>query len=285
MNYIYGYKNKINNKWYVGQTTTSLSERHRLHVSGATHKAASDYDCLFHKKLREYGLENFELIELEQVQNKEDLDERECYWIQEKHSFVRDNGYNLTLGGQKRKKDENYIDIRARFQTPEEINSVIQDIKNQNLSLKEIAEKYNVALSFICSINSGAKYQKDNETYPLRPIKRQRLKKEVVLEIIELLKQNFSNKAIGELFEIDSDIVYKINYGKAYVQPNETYPIRQSLSPQEERAIKIKQLLKEGHLNNKEIAKIVKCDPSVVSNINYGKNYYDEHENYPLRKS
>lgn len=285
MNYIYGYKNKINNKWYVGQTTTSLSERHRLHVSGATHEKASDYNSLFHKKLREYGLENFELIELEQVQNKEDLDERECYWIQEKHSFVRDNGYNLTLGGQRRKKDENYIDIRAKFQTPEEINTVIQDIKDQKISLKEIAEKYNVALSFICSINSGAKYQKDNEIYPLRPIKRRRLKKEVVLEIIELLKQNFSNKEIGDLFEIDSDIVYKINYGKAYVQPNEIYPIRQSLSPQEERAIKIKKLLKEGRLNNKEIAQLVKCDPSVVSNINYGKNYYDEYEDYPLRKS
>jgi len=27
------------------------------------------------------------------------------------------------------------------------------------------------------------------------------------------------------------------------------------------------------------------CDPSVVSNINYGKNYYDNTLEYPLRKS
>ena len=87
------------------------------------------------------------------------------------------------------------------------------------------------------------------------------------------------------MFGIDGDVVYKINYGKSYVQPNEQYPIRKQLTPQEERAIKIKALLKEGQLNNKEIATLVKCDPSVVSNINYGKSYYDEKEIYPLRKS
>lgn len=43
-------------------------------------------------------------------------------------------------------------------------------------------------------------------------------------------------------------------------------------------------MLKLGELNNKEIADIVNCDPSVVSNINYGKTYFDENEIYPLRK-
>ena len=38
-------------------------ERHRLHISGATHPKASDYNCLFHKKIREYGIDNFELIQ------------------------------------------------------------------------------------------------------------------------------------------------------------------------------------------------------------------------------
>ena len=47
----------------------------------------------------------------------------------------------------------------------------------------------------------------------------------------------------------------------------------------------IKELLKENKLNNKQIATLVKCDPSVVSNINYGKAYFDSNLTYPLRKS
>ena len=44
-------------------------------------------------------------------------------------------------------------------------------------------------------------------------------------------------------------------------------------------------MLKENKLNNRQIADIVKCDPSVVSNINYGKAYFDSNLTYPLRKS
>lgn len=43
--------------------------------------------------------------------------------------------------------------------------------------------------------------------------------------------------------------------------------------------------LKENKLNNRQIADLVGCDPSVISNINYGKNYYDNTLEYPLRKS
>lgn len=283
MNYIYGYRNKINNKWYVGQTTLSLEERHRLHISGATHEKASDYNCLFHKKIREYGIDNFELTILEEVLEKCNLDEREQYWIKEKNSFVKnENGYNTTMGGQRRKNNENYIDIRARFQSQEEIKQVIEEIKDTNNSLVELANKYQVSLSLICSINTGKKYYQDNEKYPLRNLKT-KISKELVQEIIILLKENYTNKEISDLFQIDNDIIYRINYGKAHKQENESYPIRKELSEKEKRANKIKELLKENKLNNRQIAKLVGCDPSVVSNINYGKNYKDDSLTYPIR--
>lgn len=283
MNYIYGYKNKINNKWYVGQTSMPIEERHRLHISGATHEKASDYNCLFHKKIREYGIDNFELEILEEVQNKSDLDEREQYWIEKKNSFVKNgNGYNLTTGGQYRKDNENYVDIRAKFQTQEEINQIIKEIKNLDNSLVSLAEKYQVSLSLICLINSGKKYHQDNEKYPLRALKT-KISDNIVKEIIILLKENYTNKEIADLFQIDDNIVYRINYGKAHKQNDEIYPIRKELSKKEKRANKIKELLRENKLNNREIAELVKCDPSVVSNINYGKNYRDNSLNYPIR--
>lgn len=284
MNYIYGYRNKITNKWYIGQTSMTVEERHRLHISSANHEKANDYNSLFHKKIRQYGINNFELIVLEEVQNKQDLDKREIFWINQKNSFVKNNGYNLTLGGQKRKKNENYIDIRAAFQTQEEINKVIAEIKDLKNSLVQLAKKYNVSLSLICMINTGKKYKQDNENYPLRTLKT-KISNNTVLDIIQLLKENYSNKEIAEIFQIDSDIVYRINYGKAHKQKNESYPIRKELSKRELRAIKIKQLLKENKLNNKQIALQVGCDPSVVSNINYGKAYRDQNLTYPIRKS
>lgn len=54
-----------------------IEERHRLHLSGATHSNASDYNCLFHRKIREYGIENFELVILEETNDKSALDDLE----------------------------------------------------------------------------------------------------------------------------------------------------------------------------------------------------------------
>ena len=283
MNYIYGYQNKKNKKWYVGQTTSNISTRDRSHVSGAMNAKASDYNCMFHRKIREYGRSNFDLVVLEEVENREDLDERERYWIKAKRSFIRDNGYNSTTGGQKRKGSENYVDIRSTFQTPEAVNQVISEIKNQNNKLTSLAEKYEVSLSLICSINTGKNYHSDKEEYPLRPLKN-KVDQDTVQQIVALLKENYTNKEISDLLELsDDDIVYRINYGKAHKMSDEQYPIRK-----EDRGLiranKIKDLLREGVLNNKQIATLVGCDPSVVSNINYGKNFKDSNLNYPIRQ-
>ena len=53
--------------------------------------------------LRKYGKENFQLSILEVIEEatQDYVDEREIYWIKEKHSFVQDNGYNMTRGGRR----------------------------------------------------------------------------------------------------------------------------------------------------------------------------------------
>lgn len=109
----------------------------------------------------------------------------------------------------------------------------------------------------------------------------------MVDEIISLLKNNKGNAEIARIYGINEDIVYRINKGLAHKR-NIDYPIRKIINKKQElidRANTIKTLLKENKLNNKQIADLVGCDPSVVSNINYGKNYYDKTLNYPIRKS
>ena len=285
MYYIYGFQNKINGKWYIGQTIQNPVNRKRQHINSSFDETDKDYNALFHQKIREYGIDNFSFEILETISDISLLDEKEKYWIAHYKSFVRDgNGYNLTRGGQQRKEAENYIDLRSAFQTQEAINQIIDEISNTDIKLTDLAKRYNVSLALICSINSGKKYHKDDKIYPLRPLKT-KINDETVMLIIELLKSNWTNLDIAQMLNIDTDIVYRINYGKAHKLHNETYPIRKELSEKEIRANKIKEMLKENKLNNRQIADIVKCDPSVVSNINYGKAYFDSNLTYPLRKS
>lgn len=88
--HIYVITNKLNGKQYVGQTSRNIEDRYYEHCydSRSTSK--------IHKAIQEFGVQNFELKELETVDlNK--LDEREQYWIQELNSYK--DGYNANIGG------------------------------------------------------------------------------------------------------------------------------------------------------------------------------------------
>lgn len=82
---IYEIRNKINGKSYIGQH--SSDELGTYWGSGK----------LIRKAIEKYGIENFERTILERCSNKNELNEREKYWIKEKNSIK--NGYNLTEGG------------------------------------------------------------------------------------------------------------------------------------------------------------------------------------------
>lgn len=56
--YIYEFINLINGHKYVGQSK-NVKRRCLEHKSNALNPNHKDYNNLFHKKLREYGFENF----------------------------------------------------------------------------------------------------------------------------------------------------------------------------------------------------------------------------------
>lgn len=53
---------------------------------------------------------------------------------------------------------------------PDTLKNIIIDIKNNILSFKEIAEKYNLDLSMIYYLNRGDYHYQENENYPLREV-------------------------------------------------------------------------------------------------------------------
>lgn len=80
MHYIYCYTNKKNNHKYIGQTN-NLNRRKKEHLSAANNPNSKDYNDLFHSKLREYGIENFnlEVLEILYTEDIEEVNQREQY--------------------------------------------------------------------------------------------------------------------------------------------------------------------------------------------------------------
>ena len=82
-----------NKKYYVGITTTSFEERKTNHLSHA-----NTSNLPVHNAILKYGKKvKWEVID--QADNWDDLTDLEIRYIKEYNSYIDDNGYNLTNGG------------------------------------------------------------------------------------------------------------------------------------------------------------------------------------------
>lgn len=117
MAYIYQITNDINGKIYIGKTEFSIEKRFQEHCRDFQ-KQTEQHRPLY-AAMRKYGIEHFHIECLEETDNPE---ERERYWIEVKGSFK--NGYNATIGGDGRR----YID-----------RDKIYLLWKQNLNCKQIS--------------------------------------------------------------------------------------------------------------------------------------------------
>ena len=92
---IYKITNKLNGHLYIGQSI-DIKKRWMRHKWSAFHEeSVKDYPL--YRAFRKYGLENF-TFEIIELCDKEELEEKEIYYIQMYGSFI--NGYNQTPGGE-----------------------------------------------------------------------------------------------------------------------------------------------------------------------------------------
>lgn len=122
MAYIYQIINDVNGKIYIGKTEFDIQKRFKEHCKDAF-KERNEKRPLY-AAMRKYGIEHFHIELLEETDNPE---EREIYWIEQKHSFK--SGYNATIGGDGKR----YLDYDL-------IISTYNKVKN----IKEVARYCNV---------------------------------------------------------------------------------------------------------------------------------------------
>lgn len=88
---IYLITNHLNGKKYVGQSA-DIEGRWKEHIIESKCRC----ECVIHKALKKYGVENFSFEVLEECP-VDKLDEKEIYWIDKLDTYK--SGYNMTVGG------------------------------------------------------------------------------------------------------------------------------------------------------------------------------------------
>ena len=272
MYYIYCYTNKINQHKYVGQTN-NYNRRIREHRSCAFNKNSSSYNDLIHKKIREYGEENFEITLIEKLYTDdiEEVNKREQYWIKEKNSYCGNGaGYNMDAGGGRKE--------HSKILSDEELKEVKKKIK-EGISYYDIEKIYGISSGFISSINNGIYFFDENEEYPLYKYYKDDSDYDELIDL--LLNSEYSLKKISEMLNMGYSTVKKINAGTLRKGLYPTYPIRKK-SVNEMRADKIKKLLLTTNYSNLKIANIVNASEETVRRIKIGESFKDEKLSYPL---
>lgn len=90
---VYKITNNINGKVYIGQTTRSLSYRWSCHCTLTSHCHA------INAAIKKYGKENFTVEQIDVAATREELDQKEIFWIKH-YDSMSPNGYNLHSGGE-----------------------------------------------------------------------------------------------------------------------------------------------------------------------------------------
>lgn len=275
MHYIYCYINKVNNHKYVGQTN-NLQRRKREHYSASFNPKSSSYNDLIHYKIRQYGINNFDVIVLEKLYTDDIniVNEREQFWIKELNTF-RGNGqgYNSDLGG--------CAKARSSVLTKEQLLELKNDLAENKLSYLELQGKYNVSNSFISSINNGVYWKDDNREYPIRKYVKADSDYDDLIDL--LLNSDLSYQKIADTLGLGVSTVKKINYGTLRHGLYPSYPIRK-ISPQKRKAKEIIKLLQEGKRGT-EIAEQVGVSLTTIVRVNAGQSYADENLKYPIVKN
>lgn len=145
--YIYITTNKINGKIYIGQ--------HKSKEYDEKYLGSGKY---LRRAIQKYGKENFENRIIEWCKDKQELCEKEKYWIRKYGTLDNEIGYNITPGGEfgditagmtEEDYEKHCLKIRIAHNNPDVIEKTRRNVKKtfirENIKLK-ISEKTKEAM-------------------------------------------------------------------------------------------------------------------------------------------
>lgn len=179
MAYIYQITNDVNQKIYIGKTENSIEKRFKEHCWDASRERNEKRPL--YNAMRKYGVEHFHIELIEETNNPE---EREVYWIEKKQSFK--NGYNATIGGDGRK----YIDydlVVKTYQDLQNIKLVAKQLNHDESTISKILKEKNI------DIKSSIEWMREN-----------RGKKVGQYDLNDNFIQSFDSRGLASKYLIDN---------------------------------------------------------------------------------
>ena len=159
--YIYSFRNKINGKSYIG-STNNLENRKRQHYANSINDNSDKYYYPLYCAFRKYGIDNFEFLVLEEVEDKDLLLERESYLIQSKET-LSPKGYNQTLETFSPMRDSDISDKVAKTKREKYGKEVVEinkkgEIVSRWKSIVECAEQTGLDRFKISAVCNGSRH-------------------------------------------------------------------------------------------------------------------------------
>lgn len=155
--YIYKIKTTKSDKVYIGQTTRTVAERFAEHLKNSTEK--SKYGIHLYHAMNLYGKETFSVEQIDFAENREELNDKERYWIKFYNSII--NGYNMMEGG----NDENPMS-----------SQIVKEKHDRKMRSKKVRSKISKAMKDVRSIYgfSDEHKRKIQESRQKRKVERNR---------------------------------------------------------------------------------------------------------------
>lgn len=167
--------------------------------------------------------------------------------------------------------------------------NLVNELSTSDLTLSEIATKFNLSYSQVRNFNAGMYYKQDGINYPIKTeLENFKYTPEIIEEIRQYLFEGKTNNEIKKIFTSSSDnVISRINNGREpYFKKGIKYPIRLKNSMINRATLElIQNELENKKTSFREIAKKFNVKIELVHHINHGskKCYFDETKKYPLR--
>lgn len=205
--FIYVIDNTINDKLYVG-ITNNPAARWRGH-----RKDSLTSMRLLYKAMRKYGVENFEMVLLETVKTKDEAKAREIFWIDHLKTHCKQNGYNMTFGGD----SGGAIGTKnAKAILTEEEVVTIYELSKTSETFVSISRQFNISESTVAAIAKGKIWVEVTGHSGSEP-KRRRVKSPLteqdVIDIYTMTQNGVNRLLISKQFNVTKGTVSNIARG------------------------------------------------------------------------